>query len=154
MKVKLSRFPKMVMMQYIRAKLLGYPEDVAKAIGYAQALKYAIFKNTGGRRNSRRKSVSNNQTQTNKSITVQKDNINKTFRITFTPDNKWPTISNKTITNKDFVEYFKSFNKDIVDKLYNWALDRVSKYDKRDLEVETRFFNNVWKNHRDEQIVE
>ncbi len=39
-----NRFPKMAALQKYRALKLGYPEDLAEAIGIAEALKYAIFK--------------------------------------------------------------------------------------------------------------
>ena len=45
MKVKVNRFPKMAALQKFRALKLGYPEELAEAIGIAEAVKYAIFKN-------------------------------------------------------------------------------------------------------------
>ena len=42
--MKINRFPKMAALQKERALKLGYPEDLAEAIGIAEALKYAIFK--------------------------------------------------------------------------------------------------------------
>jgi hypothetical protein len=142
----------MVILQYLRAKELGYPENIAKAIGYAQALKYAIFKNTTRRkRTTSTKQISstkNNGSNNNKNIEV-----NKTFRITFDINKNYPVLSNKLITEKDFEEYFKSFGEEILNRLLTWGVNIINQIDNRkDLEIETRFFNNVWKMVRDEEV--
>jgi len=152
---KLGRFPLMVLFQYMRAYLLGYSKEQAKAIGYAQAVKYAIFKNIGGRR---RTGKSNGFSQAESKIAEinQKAQYikNKTFNITFTADNKWPIISNKIITDKDFDNYFKSFDKNLINKYLIKIHEILKEHNRKDLEVETRFYNNIWKFYRDTLTVE
>lgn len=48
--MRINRFPKMAALQKERAIALGFDEDIAKAIGIAEATKYAIFKNLSYKR--------------------------------------------------------------------------------------------------------
>lgn len=148
---KLSRFPKMVMLQYYRAKALDHPEDIAKAIGYAQAKKYAIFKNVGGRRKGRGTKSQNTPQGSNQ----QNNNhieMNKIFRITIDTRYNLPVLAGKIVKPEEFDNYFRSFDKEILNKLHTWAKNIIDNTDVNNLIVESRFFNNVWKTVRDQEI--
>ena len=145
--MRLNRFPKMVAVQYIRAKKLGYDEDKAKAFAYAEALKYAIFKNRRGSRGSTNTKRGHGSSGQKYTIHTQYDPI---FKITVN-ENGEPVISNKTIKPSEFDEYFETkFNQCVKDVLLEWANRRLADVDKHILENENKFFNVVWKKIRDE----
>ena len=156
----ISRFPKMVVLQYARAKRLGYEENLARAFGYAVAQKYAIFKNTSNKNNKKKKKNFNNKWFTNnikediaqlkhrKDIEYQKDQV---FKI-WINSNSYPVIKDIEITERDFNKYLSRFNQETLNKLGYWASKIVFECDERILRSENKFFNEVWKIHRDDRL--
>ena len=141
---KLNRFPKMVALQKERAVKLGFDTEFAKAIGFAEAKKYAIFSRRGGGYTSRKKSKNNKSYISNNSL--------REFRLTL--DNSgFPIVANQTITPKDYDEYMRRFDLSTLQVLETWAQKLLEKTSSEVLRNETRFFNNVWKLHRDDNIL-
>ena len=143
----ISRFPKMMVLQYERAKSLGFNEEMAQAIGYAQALKYAIFK----RSFFRGKIFSNSSPTQGKSHQVK---VNKTFQLYF--KNGYPFVGKKIVKDDDFrKEVYKKFGeKYIFEIVRKWAENIVKSCPKEILENEQKFFKLVWVPHRDENPFE
>jgi len=146
-KVRLNRFPKMMILQYCRAILLGFNEIEAKRIGYAEALKYAIFKNKAFKPKSK---------TTKKGFRIAKElkenpkyEINPYFKL-YMQEN-YPVISDKIITE----EYFDKelLKKDITSKrfqkIYNYYMQVLKQVNPEILENESKFFNKIWKPIRD-----
>ncbi len=124
----IGRFPKMVVLQYIRAKRLDYEENLARAFGYAVAQKYAIFKNASNKNNKKKKKNFNNkwfinnikediaQLEHRKDIEYQKD---QTFKISISSSG-YPVIKDTEITERDFNKYLSRFNQETLNKL-GWS---------------------------------
>ena len=151
--VSMNRFPKMVVLQYARALRLGYNVNLAKAFGYAITQKYAIFKNIPKTKKTREHQNSKHIKRISKKRQIEnaiytKDDI---FKIT-TDFDGYPVIGGNKITEKDFDKYMSRFNQETLDKFGRWAGMIISKCDKNVLKNESRFFNQVWKNHRDDLI--
>lgn len=156
----IGRFPKMVVLQYARAKRLGYKENLARAFGYAVAQKYAIFKNTSNKNKKKNRKIFNNkwftdnikeniaQLEHRKDIEYQKDQI---FKISIS-SNKYPVVKDVEITEQDFNKYLSKFNQEILNNLGHWASKIVFEYDEKVLRNENKFFNEVWKKHRDDKL--
>jgi len=148
--LKINRFPKMVVLQKERAIKLGFDEEKAKILGYAQAKKYAIFKNC---RKSKKKvsikvlskdiALSSNYQEKTKEI--------KEFRLSLTPEGL-PIVGKQIVSKKDYEIYMSRFNEREIKTLERWAKSVLKEVPERDLKVESRFFNNVWKPHRDDEI--
>jgi len=143
--MRINRFPKMAALQKERAIALGFDEDIAKAIGIAEATKYAIFKNLS----YKRRAVKEKET-------VQKEYKGKTldeetFRIfKLQAVDGWPIVGDKVYTNEDYDRYFLRFPEEIKQKIEEWARNIIKTCDKEILEKENKFFNECWKPHRDE----
>ena len=140
----------MVVLQKERAIKLGFDEEKAKILGYAQAKKYAIFKNC---RKSKKKvsikvlskdiALSSNYQEKTKEI--------KEFRLSLTPEGL-PIVGKQIVSKKDYEIYMSRFNEREIKTLERWAKSVLKEVPERDLKVESRFFNNVWKPHRDDEI--
>ena len=148
--LNVNRFPKMVVLQKERALRLGFSEEKAKIIGYAEAKKYAIFKNC--RKGKKKISTkvfpkdiapSSNQQEKPKEI--------KEFRLILTPEGL-PVVGKQVVSIKDYEIYMSRFNQKEIEAMEKWANSILEKTNERDLKVESRFFNNVWKLHRDDEI--
>ena len=142
--LKINRFPKMVILQEERAILLGFDKEKAKIIGYAQAKKYAIFKNC---RKGKKKAGNAPHM-----VPIEKPKILKEFRLTLN-ENELPIVGNKEVTVEEYEKYMKRFNQIQTKALKRWAHNVLKGISERDLKVESRFFNNVWKQHRDDKII-
>ena len=144
-----NRFTKMLYLQYHRAKRLQYPNP--KAIAYAEALKYAIFKrrhSTTATTTAKRYHRKHRQTTTTTPTTTT---YNKTFQLHFTEDN-YPIFANKKITDKDFTDYISKLTKEQQLSLSKWAHSIISTAPTDYLLSEQKFFNKVYKPHRDDEI--
>ena len=141
--LKINRFPKMVILQEERAILLGFDKEKAKIIGFAEAKKYAIFKNC--RRGKKKVGSAPHM------VPVEKPKILKEFRLTLS-ENELPVVGGKEITFNEYEKYMKRFNKAQTRALKRWAHNVLKDISERDLKVESRFFNNIWKQHRDDKI--
>ena len=140
---KIGRFPKMMVLQYERAKALGYNENNAKAIGYAQALKYAIFKNTSRIRIPTHKFQS-------KSSKAQNFEVHPIFKLYMIAG--MPYVGGKIVKPEKFdFELNKRFVPGLGEVLKNWAKEIISHTPKEILENEQKFFKNVWIKVRDDQ---
>ena len=139
----------MVVLQKERAMKLGYAENMAKAIGYAEAKKYAIFKNrTSYKKKSTGVKLSNKKT--NKKDIPTFDML-KEFRLPLSREGL-PVIAGQPVTERDYDNYMYRFNEKELMAIENWARDLVENASERDLTTETRFFNYIWKPHRDDEI--
>ena len=150
--LNINRFPKMVVLQKERAKALGFDEDMAKVIGYAQGKKYAIFKNAS-RKGKKRISVkvfSKDITPTS-SAQQEKPKEIKEFRLTLNSQGL-PIVGKQVISERDYNIYMSRFDQKEIEAIEKWAKSILKKVPERDLKVESRFFNNVWKIHRDDNI--
>jgi len=141
---KLNRFPKMAVLQKERAVKLGFGTEFAKAIGFAEAKKYAIFSKCGGGYTSRKKSKNNKSYISNNSL--------REFRLIL-DNNGFPVVANQTITPKDYDEYMRRFDSSTLQALDAWAQKLLEEIPIELLRNETKFFNNVWKLHRDDNII-
>jgi len=150
--LKINRFPKMVVLQKERAKVLGFDEEKARIIGYAQAKKYAIFKNAS-RKSKKRiviKSFSKDIAPTSSNLQEKSREI-KEFRLVLNPQGL-PIVGKQVISKRDYNIYMSRFNEREIKALERWAKSVLEKANERDLKVESRFFNNIWKIHRDDEI--
>ena len=152
----LNRFVKMVVLQYARALMLGYSDKIARAIGYAVAQKYAIFKNLPKKKDNKNskniKSAKKRrfyiEQKENENIIYGKDEI---FKITIDFDN-YPVIKTTKITEDDFNRYMSRFDQETLNKLAKWASEIIRNCDEKVLKNENKFFNEIWKKHRDDEI--
>jgi len=148
--MKINRFPKMAALQYKRAKKLGFNEKLAKAIGIAEATKYAIFKNL-----SYKKRVENEKKAIkeifNKNETALDSDVFKVFKLQSLDG--LPFVGDKKYSDEDYDRYFIRFGKEIKDKIEKWAEDIIKDCNEKELKSENKFFNECWKKHRDEEIV-
>ena len=143
----MNRFPKMAYLQYARACSLNYPVWQAKAIGMAEAKKYAMFKNARYVPVPKRKQ----QINPKKNLLYMLYKENPIFRLFFNSEG-YPVIANKPITEADFDKYMRRFDCRTIRKLEAWAFSIVKPLRREILENESKFFNHVWKPHRDDEI--
>ena len=141
---KLNRFPKMAVLQKERAVKLGFGTEFAKAIGFAEAKKYAIFSRRGEGYTSRKKSKNSKNYISNNSL--------REFRLAL-GNSGFPVVANQTITSKDYDDYMRRFDLSTLQALEAWAQNLLEKTPSEVLRNETKFFNNVWKLHRDDNIL-
>ena len=148
--MKINRFPKMAVLQRFRAEKLWYEPKLAKAIGIWEATKYAIFKNfaLSRRENIEKKLISSWKVSSEKEVSTL--NFDDNFKIHL--KNSWPFIWWKIFTDQDYDRYFSRFSPEINERLETWARNIISSVDEALLENESKFFNQVWKKVRDEEI--
>ena len=146
--MKINRFPKMAALQKYRALKLGYPQDIAEAIGYAEALKYAIFKRLA------QYGLKRYQEEEEKR---KKQQINldwgrfKIFKLASYQGK--PYVGGKVITPQDYEkEIYWKWGEETGKKIENWAKSIIEKTPKDYLKNEQKFFKEVWVPHRDEEI--
>ena len=146
----LNRFPKMAVLQKARAEKLWFDEKKAKAIGMAEATKYAIFKNLAL---SKRKSIEDKLLETWKVKNKQEleqlkfDDI---FKIHY--KDEWPFVWGRIFTDKEYDRYFSRFPEELRKKLENWAKEIIDTVPEELLKNEQKFFKEVWVKVRDENI--
>ncbi len=147
----INRFPKMAALQRFRAEKLGYPQDLAKAIWIAEATKYAIFKNFAL---SKKESIEKKLINTGKVKNYEElNNLNfdENFKIHF--KNNLPFVGWKLFKPEDYDKYFKKFTPEITNQIENWAKNIIHQTPEEILKNESKFFNQVWKKVRDDQII-
>jgi len=145
--MRINRFPKMAALQYKRALRLGFEEPHAKAIGIAEATKYAIFKNLSYKR----------RVASEKEAVVKKYKKPETLLDTITYEifklqalDGWPFVGDKIYTDEDYDRYFMKWGDEVKSKIEEWAEEIIKKCDEKVLKSENKFFNECWKPHRDE----
>ncbi|QCI28394.1 hypothetical protein [Caminibacter pacificus] len=145
--MRINRFPKMAALQYKRALRLGFDEPHAKAIGIAEATKYAIFKNLSYKR----------RVASEKEAVVKKYKKPETLLDTTTYEifklqalDGWPFVGDKIYTDEDYDRYFMKWGDEVKSKIEEWAEEIIKKCDEKVLKSENKFFNECWKPHRDE----
>ncbi|BCD68449.1 hypothetical protein [Nitratiruptor sp. YY09-18] len=144
----INRFPKMAALQKFRAIALGFDEEIAEAIGIAEATKYAIFKNLSYKRRKEKE-----QEFVTKKLKITPENLDEeTFAIfKLQALNGLPFVGEKTYTREDYKRaVFMKFGKETGKKIEEWAKNIIDSCDKALLENEQKFFNECWKPHRDE----
>ena len=148
--MKINRYPKMAVLQKYRALKLWYDEKLAKAIWIAEATKYAIFKNfaLSRRENIEKKLISTWKVSSYEE--VKSMNFDDNFKIHL--KDGWPFVWGKIFKDVDYDRYFSRFPEDVVEKLENWWRLIIDNVDESLLKNESKFFNNVWKKVRDEEI--
>ena len=142
----INRFPKMAALQYKRALKLGFDEKKAKAIGIAEATKYAIFKNLSYKRRVAKE----------KEAVVKKYKKPETKLDTKTYEvfklqalDGWPFVGDKIYTDDDYERYFLRWG-DVKEIIEEWAENIIENCSEEILKNENKFFNECWKPHRDE----
>jgi len=145
--MKINRFPKMAALQKFRALKLGFDEDLAEAIGIAEATKYAIFKNL-----SYKKRVEKEKEEVFKKYKGEKNLDDKTFEIfKLQALDSLPYVGGKVYTSEDYKRaVFLRFGEEIGKKIEEWAKNIIDSCDEVVLRRESKFFNECWKPHRDE----
>ena len=152
MKVKVNRFPKMAALQKFRALKLGYPEELAEAIGIAEATKYAIFKNLHLYKRQGREEEAENLAPEYGS---EKEKLDwKTFEVfkLAAKDGK-PYVGGKVLTAKDYRrKVIERWGEEVGKRIEEWAKGIIEQTPEELLKNEQKFFNKVWKPHRDDPI--
>ncbi|NPA16703.1 MAG: hypothetical protein GXO05_03050 [Aquificae bacterium] len=142
-----NRFPKMAALQKYRALRLGYPEELAEAIGIAEALKYAIFKRLA--HSDRR------YRQEEEKKSKNRENLDwETFKIfKLAAYNGKPFVAGKVETAEDYRKnIFWRFGEDGGRKIEEWAQQIIKKVPEDYLKNEQKFFREVWVPHRDDPV--
>jgi hypothetical protein len=152
MLVKVNRFPKMAALQKFRALKLGYPKELAEAIGIAEATKYAIFKNlTRLKRSGKTEEVDRIAPE----YGSQKERLDwKTFEVfkLAAKDGK-PFVGGKTFGAEDYRrQIFSRWGEEGGRKIEEWAKRIIENTPEELLKNEQKFFNKVWKLRRDDTI--
>ncbi len=145
--MRINRFPKMAALQYKRALKLGFDEKKAKAVGIAEATKYAIFKNL-----SQRKRVAAEKEAVVKKLKKPQTELDtKTYEIfKLHALDGWPFVKDKIYTDEDYERYFQRWGERVKNIIEEWAEGIVDTCDEKVLKSENKFFNECWKPHRDE----
>ena len=146
--MKINRFPKMAALQKFRALRLGYPEDLAEAIGIAEALKYAIFKKIAQYGLKRYREEEEKRKKEDVSLDW---NTFKTFKLASYKG--WPYVAGRVETPEDYKKeiFFKRGEK-TGKKIEEWAEKIIKKVPEEYLKNEQKFFREVWVPNRDEPI--
>jgi len=99
--MKINRFPKMAALQYKRALKLGFDEEIAKAIGIAEATKYAIFKNLSYKKRAvKEKETVQKEYQGKKALDEETFKIFKLQAV-----DGLPIVGDKIYTSEDYERY-------------------------------------------------
>jgi len=140
----------MAVLQKYRALKLWYPEDIAKAIWMAEATKYAIFKNMAlsKRENIEKKLLSSGKVKSKQDL--EQMDFDENFKIHF--KDWWPFVWGKIFTPDRYDYYFATYPQSLRQKLEQWASNIINNTDENLLKNEQKFFNQVWKNVRDQNI--
>ncbi len=152
MKVAVNRFPKMAALQKFRALKLGYPKDLAEAIGIAEAVKYAIFKNLHKLKRSGKEEEAEKLAPEYGSEREKLDW--KTFQVfKMAAKNGKPYVGGRVYTALDYRrKIFDRWGEEGGKKIEEWARKIVEGTPEELLKNEQKFFNKVWKAHRDDPI--
>jgi hypothetical protein len=143
-----NRFPKMAAIQKYRALKLGYPEDMAEAIGIAEALKYAIFKRLAHSERRYKQEEEKRKKEEIKELDWDKFKIFKLASF-----KGWPYVAGKIETPEEYKKaIFWRFGEEGGKKIENWAKKIIDKVPEDYLKNEQKFFKEVWVPHRDDPI--
>jgi len=143
-----NRFPKMAALQKYRAIKLGYPEDLAEAIGIAEALKYAIFKRLAHSEKHYREMEEKKKRKEIKNLDWEKF---KTFRLA--SYNGLPYVAGKVESPEDYKKsIFWRFGQEGGKKIEQWAENIIKDLPESYLKNEQKFFREVWVPHRDDPV--
>ncbi len=142
----------MAALQKFRALKLGYPEELAEAIGIAEATKYAIFKNLHRLRKAGKEEEVEKLAPEYGS---EKENLDwktfETFKLA-AKDGK-PFVGGKIYTAEDYRrQIFKRWGEEGGRKIEEWAKRIIEETPEELLKNEQKFFNKVWKIHRDDPV--
>ena len=147
----INRFPKMAALQKERAKRLGYDEGMAKIIGYAQAKKYAIFKNKAfampkkkGRGKKAGYVIPEGKPWT----------VDPVFKLYIDKDYKVPVVGGTRVTVRDYEKALAKFEPKVQRIIEKWAAKIIATVPEEILKNESKFFNKVWKVVRDQNPLE
>ncbi len=145
--MKINRFPKMAALQKFRALKLGFDENKAEAIGIAEAVKYAIFKNLSYKRR-----VAKEKEEIIKQYKGGKELDNRTYEIfKLQALDGLPFVGGKIYTKEDYKKaLFLKFGEKIGKKIEEWAQKIINNCNEETLKRESKFFNECYKPHRDE----
>ena len=152
MKVKVNRFPKMAALQKFRALKLGYPEELAEAIGIAEAVKYAIFKNLY---RFKKEGKTEEAEKLAPEYGSEKEKLDwETFKLfKLAAKNEKPYVGGRIYTSKDYKrKIFDRWGEEGGKKIEEWAKRIIETTPEELLKNEQKFFNKVWKPHRDDPI--
>ncbi len=142
----------MAALQKFRALKLGYPEELAEAIGIAEATKYAIFKNL---HRLRKEGKEEEAEKLAPEYGSEKEKLDwktfKTFKLA-AKDGK-PFVGGKIYTAEDYRrQIFKRWGEEGGRKIEEWAKRIIEETPEELLKNEQKFFNKVWKVHRDDPV--
>lgn len=143
-----NRFPKMAALQKYRALRLGYPEDIAEAVGIAEALKYAIFKRLAHSERKYREIEEKKKKKEIKNLDWEKFKIFKLASY-----NGLPYVAGKVESPEDYKKsVFWGFGKEGGEKIEQWAQKIIKQVPESYLRNEQKFFREVWVPHRDDPV--
>lgn len=143
-----NRFPKMAALQKYRALRLGYPEDIAEAVGIAEALKYAIFKRLAHSERKYREIEEKKKKKKMKNLDWEKFKIFKLASY-----NGLPYVAGKVESPEDYKKsVFWRFGKEGGEKIEQWAQKIIKQVPESYLRNEQKFFREVWVPHRDDPV--
>ena len=141
-----------MVLQKHRAQKLWFSHDEAKAIGIAEATKYAIFKNirlSWGTRTNKDEVVLASPQKLKQMVS---DETKYQIFWLKAKDNK-PFVGNRIFTSQDYDNYLKlRFDSQTIKLLDDWAKNIIDKTPIQILENEQKFFSKVWKVHRDDEL--
>ncbi len=152
MKVKVNRFPKMAALQKFRALRLGYPLEEAEAIGIAEATKYAIFKNLQRAKRSGKTEEVDKVAPEYGSLREKLD-WKKFEPFKMASKGGKPFVGGKTFTARDYRQkVLTRWGEKGGELIESWAKQIIENTPEELLKNESKFFNKVWKVHRDEPL--
>jgi len=142
-----NRFPKMAALQKYRALKLGYPEELAEAIGIAEALKYAIFKRLA-HSEGRYKEEEEKKKKEKEKLDWETFKLFKLASL-----NGLPYVAGKVETAEDYKKnVYRRFGEEGGKKIEEWAKRIIEKVPENYLKNEQKFFREVWVPHRDDPV--
>ncbi len=141
----INRFPKMAALQKHRAMALGFDEELAEAIGIAEATKYAIFKNLSFKRQKERQSAAAREAK----LPPLDDETFALFKLQAAGG--LPFVGHRVYTAEDYKKaLYGRFGEEAAKAIEAWARHIIEGCDEETLQKESRFFERCWKPHRDE----
>lgn len=149
-----GRFQVMAILQAARAKVLGYPTDLAKSFGLNRAIFYAAAKRGfkkgitthAGEKKTYRISHSDERTETVKEDVIGNE---KAFYIDVS-GKKWFVMGDEILTPDKFRRQVELRFANNFDRAWYEALAIVGQTDHETLESQRKFFEQVYKPRRDE----
>jgi len=142
---KVNRFPICSIVHYAIAKVCGFPENQAKALAHATAVFYAYVKKKWSW--NRMKNIDKKPSKLPKNQ-VKPTGIIRFFDREFSSIKisgiEYPVLGGKVITEKDFEKALNSkFTQNEKEKIINYAINYVSKFDKSQLNRPFEIYKRV-----------